>query len=162
MAAPDMNTKVALLERDVNQMASLFERLDSTIEKLADVSSSIKELLAVHEVKLARNEESTSNVYKIVDQRRLETEEAHRRIEAALERNKNGLKEEMETIQKNLVEEFNRLREDQNKFYDQINERVQNIEKWKWQVTGLATVGAILITQGFAVLANFLGNMLAK
>ncbi len=80
MAAPDMNTKVALLERDVNQMASLFERLDSTIEKLADVSSSIKELLAVHEVKLARNEETTSNVYKIVDQRRLETEEAHRRI----------------------------------------------------------------------------------
>ena len=162
MAAPDMNTKVALLERDVNQMASLFERLDSTLEKLADVSSSIKELLAVHEVKLAKNEESTSNVYKIVDQRRLETEEAHRRIEDALERNKDGLKEEMESVHKNLVQELHRLRDDQNAFYIQINERVQKIEKWKWQVTGLATVGTIVVTQGFAVLANFLGNMLGK
>ncbi len=68
----------------------------------------------------------------------------------------------METIQKNLVEEFNRLREDQTNFYTQINKRVHDIEKWKWQVTGLATVATIFVTQAFAVLANFFGSMLTK
>ena len=63
----DIETRVALVERDVSQMASLFKKLDETMDKLVDVSASIKELLAVHEVKLQKTEESTTDIYKLLE-----------------------------------------------------------------------------------------------
>ena len=40
------------------------EKLDSTIDKLTDISSSIKSMLAVHEEKLSKNEEvDTDNIF---------------------------------------------------------------------------------------------------
>ena len=43
----DLQTKIALLERDMSRVSLIIDKLDATIDKLSDFSSSIKELLAV-------------------------------------------------------------------------------------------------------------------
>ena len=126
----DIETRVALVERDVSQMASLFKKLDETMDKLVDVSASIKELLAVHEVKLQKTEESTTDIYKL------------------LEINRQDAKRNAEILEEKFEKGFQELKKDICSF----SSRVSEIEKWKWKLSGIAAFIAIV----FSVLASFL------
>ena len=53
-----VETEIALLKREVDDMKGIHVRLDSAIEKIAEVSSSLHTVIAVHEEKLARQEET--------------------------------------------------------------------------------------------------------
>ena len=53
-SSKSVETEVELLKREVNDMKQIHHRLDSAIEKIADVSSSLHTIMAVHEEKLIR------------------------------------------------------------------------------------------------------------
>ena len=54
----DINTEVALLKKEVSDIKIIFSRLDVAIEKITDVSSCVNRMLAVHEEKIANQEEA--------------------------------------------------------------------------------------------------------
>lgn len=60
----ELNTKVSLLERDHERFMALFEKMDSTLDKLTELTSSMKEMLAVQENRLDNNDDRYSNVEK--------------------------------------------------------------------------------------------------
>ena len=53
-----VETEIALLKKEVDDMKGIHVRLDTAIEKIADVSSSLHTIMAVHEEKLVRQEEA--------------------------------------------------------------------------------------------------------
>ena len=73
----DLKTHIALLERDISQMNMFVEKLDSAIEKLAEVSSSIKELLVVHDHKLTRQAEVNKGIYDLIQEMKEENHNEH-------------------------------------------------------------------------------------
>ena len=56
--AKTIETEVELLKREVADMKGIHVRLDSAIEKIAEVSSSLHTIMAVHEEKIIRQEEA--------------------------------------------------------------------------------------------------------
>ena len=54
----DLETEVKFLKKELDNQKKIHDRLDVAIEKLTDVSNSIHRMLAVHEEKLSRQEES--------------------------------------------------------------------------------------------------------
>ena len=50
----DIKVKLESLRKDVENSQSINNRLDTAIDKLTDVSTSIKSMLAVHEEKIQR------------------------------------------------------------------------------------------------------------
>ena len=72
-----IETKVALLEQDINQDRVFIDRLDSAIEKLTDVSSSIKELLAVHDHKLKKQDDINVEIYSLIRDLKAENHKEH-------------------------------------------------------------------------------------
>ena len=54
----ELETEVRLLKKELEDQTKIYGRLDIAIEKLTDVSNSINRMLAVHEEKIARQEES--------------------------------------------------------------------------------------------------------
>ena len=44
-----LETEIELLKRDVTEMKQIHLRLDTAIEKIADVSSSLHTIMSVHE-----------------------------------------------------------------------------------------------------------------
>ena len=54
----DINTEVALLKKEVSDIKVIFSRLDVAIEKITDVSTCVNRMLAVHEEKIANQEEA--------------------------------------------------------------------------------------------------------
>ena len=55
---PDNDIKVDIesLRKEIENINSIHNRLDTAIDKLTDVSTSIKSMLAVHEEKIQRQE----------------------------------------------------------------------------------------------------------
>ena len=111
-----LQTKVAMLERDVEQFQGLFDRLDSTIEKLTDVSQSIKQLLAVHEQRIDHQEVKSDSIVQMVNK-------------------------EVDRLCK-MLEEIEKKQDSQ---FKSLNERLNKFEKTKWIIVG-AAIGAGLIT----------------
>ena len=60
----EIQTEIELLKREVSDMKSIHIRLDKAIEKIADVSSSLHTIMAVHEEKLMRQEEALDDQEK--------------------------------------------------------------------------------------------------
>lgn len=54
--------KIAVLEKDISQIIGLFHKLDTTIDKLSEVSSSIKQMIAIHEIRLSQQEKMNDKV----------------------------------------------------------------------------------------------------
>ena len=52
-ANTSLATKIAVMESDIRQMSGLFGKLDISIEKITELNTSIKEVLAVHEQRLS-------------------------------------------------------------------------------------------------------------
>lgn len=137
-----IETEVELLKREVADMKQIHLRLDSAIEKIADVSQSLHTIMAVHEEKLIRQEDALEEQEK---EFRDTVQELHSRITtnakethqemAEMERR---IKECMNAHNEKETEQFLRLREE-------LSTRVGILEKWRWIIIG----GSIVI--GFVI-----------
>ena len=137
-----LDTEVELLKREVADMKMIHVRLDSAIEKIAEVSTSLHTIMAVHEEKLIRQEESLGE-----QEREFKTTvlELHSRItsnskESSLQMGEmeRRLHIAMEEHQKKETEQFNALQ-------NEITNRIGVLEKWRYLIIG----GSIVI--GFAL-----------
>ena len=127
----DMYTQIELLKKEVSDMKGIYQRLDTAIVKIGDVSNCINRMLAVHEEKISQQEE-----IHIRDAQNFanDVKELHSRITTST-------KEMTELMTKQHTEaeaEIRRLRED-------VTNRVGVLERWKYLIIG----GAIVV--GFAL-----------
>ena len=118
----ELETKVTIIEKELGDQRKIHDRLDVAIEKLTDVSNSIHRMLAVHEEKIARQEEAIIGAEEQIEVRRVELskkiDEVHSRVtETAKEHSK----------------EILILRND-------INNRVGVLEKWRHVLIGASIV----------------------
>ena len=65
--AEDLKTDIELLKRDVNQMSNIFTKLDTTIDKLGEVSTNLSKIVAVHEAKLERQDGTDKQLQSLID-----------------------------------------------------------------------------------------------
>ena len=118
----ELETKVTIIEKELGDQRKIHDRLDVAIENLTDVSNSIHRMLAVHEEKIARQEEAIIGAEEQIEVRRVELskkiDEVHSRVtETAKEHSK----------------EILILRND-------INNRVGVLEKWRHVLIGASIV----------------------
>ena len=97
----DLKVQIAGLKKDVQNVNNLNERLDTAIQKLTDVSTSIKSMLAVHEEKIQRQEQIDDVIFRKLKERDSEVDEVFR-----------DLQREMDQVEKRLLNEIRSLRND--------------------------------------------------
>ena len=130
----ELETEVKLLKKEVQDQAKIHDRLDVAIEKLTDVSNSIHRMLAVHEEKIARQEEAIFEAEQKIEVRRSELlvkiDELHSRVT---------------TNTKEIMTAASAQHERQNKeiqkMRDELISRVGVLEKWRHVLIG----GSIVI-----------------
>ena len=130
----DIETEVELLKSKVSDMEKLHVRLDDAIGKISEVSNCINRMLAVHEEKLANQEEAVFAAEELIEQRRTEfsndIKELHSRITT-------NTKEIMSVASKQHKEHSEAI----SKLHTDINKRVGVLEKWRHVLIG----GSIVI-----------------
>ena len=132
-----VETEIALLKREVDDMKQIHVRLDSAIEKIAEVSSSLHTVIAVHEEKLARQEETLEESEK---QLRVNVQELHSRITT----NAKETSQHMSEMERRLLEELQTIRKE-------MSNRVGMLEKWKWVIVGGSIVAGFIIQKVITV-----------
>lgn len=99
----DDKTKLAVLEGQINNFDTYLNKIDVTLDKLTELSSSMQKIIAVHETRLDAQDQADKT---LTEGQRL----IHDRID--------------------------RLKEEMNKKLDKIENKLNEIEKWRWLVIG--------------------------
>ena len=130
----ELETEVALLKSKVSDMEKLHVRLDDAIGKLTELSSCINKMLAVHEEKLANQEEAVFAAEELIEQRRTEFSNEIKELHSRITTN---TKEIMSIASKQHKEHSEAIQ----KLHTDINKRVGVLEKWRHVLIG----GSIVI-----------------
>ena len=119
----EIKVDIESLKKDIENMNTINGRIDTAIDKLTDVSTSIKSMLAVHEEKIQRQEKIDEVIFDKLKDRADEISDVYRE-----------LKRDVEMSEKRLLIEIKSLKND-------IGARVGVLERYKWLIIG----GAIVI-----------------
>ena len=130
----DMETEIALLKSKVSDMEKLHVRLDDAIGKISEVSYCINRMLAVHEEKLANQEEAVFAAEELIEQRRTEFSNEIKELHSRITTNTKEIMSIATSQHKEHSEAIAKLHTD-------INKRVGVLEKWRHVLIG----GSIVI-----------------
>ena len=134
----DLKVQIAGLKKDVQNVNNLNERLDTAIQKLTDVSTCIKSMLAVHEEKISRQEQIDDIIFGKLKDRENEIDKVHRE-----------LTKEIQQTEKRLLVEIKQLKVD-------IGGRVGTLEKYKWLILGGALVIGWILSSNFKMIIEMM------
>lgn len=113
---PQLSKKVAVLEKEMSQYSELITKFDLTIDRLAEVSTSLEKLAIVHENRLTQQEKKTEEVV-----------------------------EKMNQEIKKLITMMEDLAKKEDAHYKDLSTRMHAMERWKWMIVG-GSVVLIMLT----------------
>ena len=119
----DNRTSIEVLKSELQQSNMVHKRLDTAIDKLTNISSGIKSMLAVHEEKLNQAEKLDEIIFSKLKDRQEDTETRYRQ-----------LKDNMDMTEKRIMNEIRSIK-------NSLGEKVNMLEKWKYLIIG----GSIVI-----------------
>ena len=140
-----LTTDLQVLKNEVEQIASVNTKLDNAIDKLTDISGSIKSMLAVHEEKLSKQEEIDKAIFNLLENRRVESDSKFEDIHGRLNKSVEGLREEVELSEKRLMCEIKSLASN-------LDGRIGVFEKYRWIIIGAAIVLGLSMPQILSVI----------
>jgi len=136
----EIKVDIESLKKDIENMNTINGRIDTAIDKLTDVSTSIKSMLAVHEEKIARQEKIDEVIFDKLKDRADEIGDVYRE-----------LKKDVELSEKRLLIEIKSLKND-------IGARVGVLEKYRWIIIGGAIVIGWILSKNFMPLVHMMAS----
>lgn len=141
--SPDMSgikTDLAIVKHELSGVQSLLSRLDTAIDKIADVSNGISKILAVHEQAISGLRVDVEERKRLAEK---ENELLHKRISEMKDESAEIRKEYHDQVMRAIKE----MAEDTKEELHELGERVSILEKWKWWVMGGSwAIGFIIAT----------------
>ena len=138
------NTEIKIdiesLRKDIENVNTINSRIDTAIDKLTDVSTSIKSMLAVHEEKITRQEKIDEIIFEKLKDRADEISDVYRE-----------LKKDVEMSEKRLLIEIKSLKND-------IGARVGVLEKYRWIIIGGAIVIGWILSKNFMPIIHMMAS----
>ena len=91
MERPNCDIKVAVLEERIENFERVFLRLDTAIDKIAEVNNNVSRMLAVHEERLTKQEKVDEVLFNKIDQ-----------LRAAMDRDHEGVLQRLQLLERKL------------------------------------------------------------
>ena len=138
MADNEVLIDIAGLKKDVENVNQIHNRLDTAIDRLTDVSTSIKQMLAVHEEKITRQEQTDEVIFGKLRERQIEIDTVYKELQ-----------KEIQQTEKRLLIEIKSLKLD-------IGGRVGTLEKYKWLILGGSIVVGWILSRNFVQIVQMM------
>ena len=150
MSLEELKTQVALLEKDAESGALIHQRLETAIEKLTEITISLKGMLVQQETKLAKAEETDNDIFVTLESRRLEWDNDLKDLHSRITTNSRELREHQVQSESKMLYELRNLRQ-------QLDNRVAILEKWRWIIVGGSIIVGLMISNPDSMLFRLLG-----
>ena len=128
------------IKKELEGQVQIHARLDTAIDKLTDVSTSIKSMLAVHEEKLSQQEKVDDILFEKVKERAEELDIVYR-----------DLQRDISQVEKRLLLEIKSLKSD-------LTDRVGIFERWRWFILGGALVLGYILAKNLPIFLAAIAN----
>jgi len=150
-----VNTEVELLKKDITLINDVFRKLDTTIEKLEELTASMTKILSLHEQKLEYHERKDQDLDRLIELRRTELlndiKELHSRVTTV----NRELTTQIEHTENKITNEIKALKDHITQEHKQASNVVEQIQRWKWMILGgSAAVMWLISSVNFAALSK--------
>ena len=136
----DIKVQIEGLKKDIENVTNIQSRIDTAIEKMTDVSTSIKSMLAVHEEKLAKQEQIDEVIFDKLKERQSSINQVY-----------DDLHKNINQVERRLLLEIKTLKHD-------MNRRVGMLEKWKWLIIGGSIVIGFILSRNLMPLIDMMSK----
>ena len=144
-----LKTQVALLEKDAQSAELIHQRLETAIEKLTEITISLKGMLVRQETKLAKAEETDNDIFVTLESRRLEWDNDLKDLHSRITTNSRELREHQVQSESKMLYELRNLRQ-------QLDNRVAVLEKWRWIIVGGSIIVGLMVSNPDSMLMQLL------
>ena len=142
----ELTREVAVIKEQNATAADIHGRLDSAIDKLTDIQSGVKSMLAVHEERLVRAEENDSEILDTMESRRHlwqdDLKELHGRI-TSTSRDFIDINNQHEKVVIKRVDDIQQYFITEAQKFDK---RLTELERWKWIIIGISVAVGISVS----------------
>ena len=134
-----LQTDVALLKQDAKTSERIHERLEIAIDKLTDITVSLKSMLVQQETKLQKAEETDNDIFVTLETRQVRWDNDLKELHSRITTNTRELREHQIAAENKMLNEMRAIR-------TQLDSRVAVLEKWRWIIVGGSIIVGLLIS----------------
>ena len=145
-----LKTQVALLEQDAKTSEQIHQRLEVAIDKLTDITISLKGMLVQQETKLQKAEETDNDIFITLESRRKEWDNDLKELHSRITTNTRELREHQVISENKMLNEMRAIRY-------QLDQRVAVLEKWRWIIVGGSIFVGLMLSNPDSMLMKFIG-----
>ena len=134
-----LKTEIALLKKDAKTGEFIHQRLEVAVDKLTEITISLKGMIAQQQTKLERAEQTDDDIFITLESRRKEWDNDLKELHSRITTNSRELREHQVQSENKLLDEIRMVR-------TQLSERVGVLEKWRWLIIGGSIIIGLLIS----------------
>lgn len=145
MSEQEIKVDIELLKKDVITMSALLEKFDTTIDKMQEIASNLSRMVSLQEQRIEIQEKTTAEMQSILEMRRIEHNTNIKEVYNRIDTVNKDLNDKIESTEKNILAELQKLREDIQKEDRGISNRLGQVEMWKYGAVAITTFLLFLI-----------------
>lgn len=146
----EIKTQIALLEQDAKSAEQIHNKLEVAIEKLTEITISLKGMLVQQETKLAKAEETDNDIFVTLESRQVKWDNDLKELHSRITTNARELREHQIMSENKMLLELRNLRQ-------QLDNRVAILEKWRWIIVGGSIIVGLMISNPDSMLFKIIG-----
>ena len=128
--------------------------LENQVEMLREIASDLKRMLAVHDEKLNQHERKQDDIFNLIEQRRNEMADDIKEIHSRITTVQRELCTEISATENRIIKGLDELKEElktdqefHNTKQKTLEDRISDLEKWRWIIIGAGITGGWLFTK---------------
>ena len=143
-----LKTEIALLKKDAKSGELIHLRLEATIDKLTEITISLKSMLIQQQTKLERAEQVDEDIFVTLESRRKEWDNELKELHSRITTNSRELREHQVKSEQTMLNELRSMKH-------QLSERVGVLEKWRWLIIGGSILLGLMMSNPDSMLFDF-------
>ena len=144
-----LKTDIALLKKDAKTGELIHQRLEIAVDKLTEITISLKGMIAQQEQKLTRAEQTDDDIFITLESRRKEWDNDLKELHSRISTQAKELRESQYQSENKLLNEIRGVR-------TQLDQRVGVLEKWRWLIIGGSIIIGLMMSNPSGNLWEFL------
>ena len=144
-----LKTEIALLKKDAKTGELIHQRLEVAVDKLTEITISLKGMIAQQQTKLERAEQTDDDIFITLESRRKEWDNDLKELHSRITTNSRELREHQVRSEQTMLNELRAMK-------SQLSERVGVLEKWRWLIIGGSIIIGLMMSNPSGNLWEFL------
>ena len=134
-----LKTDIALLKKDAKTGELIHQRLEVAVDKLTEITISLKGMLIQQEQKISKAEQTDDDIFITLESRRKEWDNDLKELHSRITTNSRELREHQIQSENKMLNEIRAVR-------TQLSERVGVLEKWRWLIIGGSIILGLMMS----------------